>query len=574
MPGFNVLIGTAGFVAMPQEKNVDAATMQGKGYACSKAMLKHFEQDKLFLETDEYLVILDGFVLNKQQLCKAVFPMQETTWAEVVVALYKRDGERFFQAFRGSFSGVLYDKKAGLWIIFTDHIGSKFIYYTCTPEAVCCSSSMGNLYAFLHENHITPALEPENAYLLLTYGFMLEDRTICSQIKKLQPGCYLTIQDEKVTEHNYYLLSNKPVGMNRQEAIDMMDHLFREAVRIQFDKDLEYSYKHLVALSGGLDSRMTCWVAHKLGYVRQLNYTYSESDYVDESVPKQIARELRHEWVYKALDNGLWLYDIDEMTAITGGNLLYYSSAPVRYFFKTLDAGQYGMVHTGQLGDVVFGSFYLSPVPNTRFTFGQGAYATNYLHRLDGIRLKQDYANQEIANFYYRGFSGANNGLVTLNQYLETYSPFYNIDLLEKAMQIPVDLRFDHRIYKQWIIQKYPEAAAYTWEKIGTPITVPMFRIQQHDFPLSKIVEIVLRRYVYKRERTDSRKHMNPIGFYYANNEPLHRFIDNYLQEHLPEMHHPDLQHDLRAIAAGKSVTEKLQAMSLLAAVNKFRMHT
>lgn len=67
---------------------------------------------------------------------------------------------------------------------------------------------------------------------------------------------------------------------------------------------------------------------------------------------------------------------------------------------------------------------------------------------------------------------------------------------------------------------------------------------------------------------------MNPIGYYYANNERLRHFMDSYLQEHLPEMHHPDLQHDLRAIAAGKSVTEKLQAMSLLAAINKFRIET
>ena len=60
-----------------------------------------------------------------------------------------------------------------------------------------------------------------------------------------------------------------------------------------FEKDLEYGYKHLVALSGGLDSRMTAWVGHNMGYTNMLNYTFSQTDYLDETVPKEITDTLK-----------------------------------------------------------------------------------------------------------------------------------------------------------------------------------------------------------------------------------------------------------------------------------------
>lgn len=44
------------------------------------------------------------------------------------------------------------------------------------------------------------------------------------------------------------------------DLIDMLDEKFRAVVKLEFDKDIEYGYKYLVDLSGGLDSRMTSWV--------------------------------------------------------------------------------------------------------------------------------------------------------------------------------------------------------------------------------------------------------------------------------------------------------------------------
>lgn len=69
----------------------------------------------------------------------------------------------------------------------------------------------------------------ESAYLLLTYGFMLEGRTLCDKVFKLKPGYYLLVQDGKISEKRYCLLNNEPdYSMSENEAIELCDSEFRE----------------------------------------------------------------------------------------------------------------------------------------------------------------------------------------------------------------------------------------------------------------------------------------------------------------------------------------------------------
>ena len=118
---------------------------------------------------------------------------------------------------------------------------------------------------------------------------MLEDNTLFNEIKKLIAGHYILIKSGKLHIVQYYKLSNIPnYDQSQQKIIENIDILFRQAIKRAFDKDKEYGYKHLVALSGGLDSRMTTWVAHDMGYGENIvNFTFSQSDYLDETIPKK-----------------------------------------------------------------------------------------------------------------------------------------------------------------------------------------------------------------------------------------------------------------------------------------------
>src|SRR5690606_29883838 len=260
---------------------------------------------------------------------------------------------------RGSFSGLVVDKKNNECIVFTDHLGTKPLYYFADDQSVFVSSEISDLYAYFKSQNINYQLDVNAAYNLLSYGYMLNDDTLCEKIKKISPGKYIYIRNGKTENVEYYKLplAAKKIALNEDEIISKIDEKFRKAIQKQFDKDIEYNYQHVVALSGGLDSRMTSWVAHEMGYVNQINFTFSQSDYLDETIPKKIASDLKHEWIFKALDNGTFLKDIDAINMMSGGNVLYYGLAHGNSMLKLINFDNLGILHSGQLGDIVIGSF-------------------------------------------------------------------------------------------------------------------------------------------------------------------------------------------------------------------------
>lgn len=553
MYGFNIIIGA-------KTNSNCKASIQYKNVIFESNLIDKFAGDKLFFETDKYLVVLDGVILNKKEI------LENGSWNETFVSLYEKKGESFISTLRGSFAGALFDKINEKLIVFSDQIGSKFIYHSCDEDSFLCSSMMGNMYDLLQVNNKKYDIQENSAISLLTYGYMLEDNTLCNRIKKLLPGDFLVLSKGKLNFHTYYELRKNPnENLTEEDMIEIIDSSFRKAVKLQFEKDCEYGYRHLVALSGGLDSRMTSWVAHDLGYTDQLNFTFSQTDYWDEIIPKQIASDLKHEWIFKSLDNGVWLDSIDRVTKQTGGNVVYYGTAHSDSCLRYINMEEFGLVHSGQLGDVIIGS-YIKDKNNIKYTLGEGAYSTKYLKHLDvSLRSFQD---QEMGMFIVRGLNGINNGLQNIYNYSESLSPFLDLDFLEKCLSIPLEYRKNHNLYKKWILKKYPDAANYVWESIKCKITEPQISVFGRTVPISQVIPKILCRFKKKRG-VDTLKNMNPVGYYLEHNRSLLKNLMSYFifKKYLKSTRLLEIIEDMEE--NGDNM-EKIQLISLLGAVKMY----
>lgn len=63
--------------------------------------------------------------------------------------------------------------------------------------------------------------------------------------------------------------------------------------------------------------------------------------------------------MFKALDNGTYIYKyFDESVKISGARSQGCTIAHTLSMVSNMNLEKYGMVHTGQLGDVVIGTFY------------------------------------------------------------------------------------------------------------------------------------------------------------------------------------------------------------------------
>jgi asparagine synthase (glutamine-hydrolysing) len=517
------------------------------------------------------MILNKRFLQNKYPDCK--------TWEEVVFRLYEKYGETYFNLFNGSFSGVIYDKIKNTWIIYTDHIGSKTVYYTRIDDGYCCASSIEDIYCFFQQHAISYTLDISAAYELLVYGYLLENHTLCNEIRKIEPGTYLKIRNGKAEVQTYFTLDNTPDDARTEnEWISLIDETFRKAIRMEFEKDREYGYRHIVTLSGGLDSRMVSWIAHDMGYTDQMNITFSQNNWLDESVAKKIASDLQHDWMFKSLDNGLFLFDIDEITRIAEGQAQYMSGAHSNSMFKYLNFDTFGILHSGVLGDVILGTYSetakIQP-PNYRLVEEVA------LHRLAN-KLKpvqKQYPNQELIVFTQRGLNGINTGLRTFQKYTETMSPFYNMEFLQLCFKIPIHLRFEHYIYKKWIIAKYPLAANYVWEKIQCKITQSPIPVSYKGkrFYLSQLPGLIKNRISKSINRTTFapvKIGMNPLDYYLGNNKTLAAFFENYFKNNIDLINDRELKLDMESIFQSKTcyAADKIKILSLLGAIKIFKI--
>lgn len=565
MPGFNFFYNIES-IDIKRNQSLVLAQISGNSYQINRFTLNKFLEDKLFIDNELVIIVLEGAILNKKELLEKY---NYKIWSELVIFLAKQNKE-FFKEFRGTFTGLSYYKYISEWIIYTDQLSTKHLYYYQSKSSLVVSSEIADLYAYFKKNSIDSELDINAAKNLLSYGYMLKNDTLSLKIKKLEAGNYINIKNNQIEVFEYYKLplAPKKTSLSENEILEQINIKFKKAIKRQFDKDIEYNYKHLVALSGGLDSRMTTWVAHEMGYKNQLNFTFSQSDYLDETIPKKITSDLKHEWIFKALDNGIFLKDIEEINEMTGGNVLYYGLAHGNSMLKYLNFEQLGLFHTGMLGDIVIGSFVNNFSPNALRNLS-GAYSTNNL-----INQANDEAPEAIENrlIYQRGINGANNGLVALQKYSESMSPFYDIDFFEYCLSIPIHLRMNHNLYKKWILKYYPESANYIWEKTKTRIDSKVFKIKVkgHLLSFQEIISIGSSKLGLIKTGISSKNHMNPLEYWYKTNTDIKLFQDKYFKNHVDSITDENLKTVCSELYKNGNALQKNQALSLIAAVKLF----
>ena len=586
MPGFILQIGKDKLhFCAEHRKRLVIQHLEGERYQLERRVVNKFMNDRIFCETSDYLVVMEGIVLNNHDL---MVQYRTESWPICVVSMYEQEGESFFNAFRGTFSGALYDKKADKWIVYTCQTGEKQVFYTHTSDGYLLASEMRFMVETMKNNTMEVKVDKVGCYCSLTHGYCLEDRTLVESVFKLMPGHYARIQKGKLEIVCYHRFSNSPVKITIDEAVNEIDRLFRQAVKRSFDKDREYGYRHLSCLSGGLDSRMTVWVAHEMGYHDQTNIDYCQSGYLDFTVSQQIAIDLHHDYVFSTLDHGVFIPRYRFLSDLTYGCGFLLGHG---YSLENLiDYDQFGIFHTGQLGDVILGSYMDSLAYGTP-TIRDGAYSQELIDRIKNYRLKVEYENSEMFRLYNRGLNGINQGLLTFQENTESYSPFMDVDFFEFCLSIPLSLRFGHKLYFDWVLDKYPGAAAYVWEKTKKKISrfenrVPRtMKVLGYEVPhfmdpnFGKYLHgFILRRLGLRKKGEKphtivqkSSYNMNPVDYWYDTNPSIKEFMDSFWEENnkiIPGIQlHDDMQHLFKDCV----VYDKLQCLSVLSAIKLIR---
>ena len=566
MPGFAALIAKKGptdFFNFPL-RALSPLTITKKtasGYTVCHFITQKFERDKICQEDDELLVALEGALLNSRDLQArhATSDMFQT-----VKRMYAAGGDEFFRDFRGEFSGLLYDKSRDKWLAFTNQTGMKPVFYCRWDGGFACATDLLVLTRLLRAAGRPFSLDVDAAYMLLTYGYMLGDSTLFSEIRKLPAGHYLKYESSAVSAQSYHVFRNDVwLKSSLDEMIEEFEHLFREAVVQEYEKDREYGYRHFAHMSGGRDCRLSAFVANELGYKGCVNVTFSQSDTPDEALSKRMACDLGNEFVFYALDSARCLTTtVEDAVRISGGLVFYSGAAHELSCYRTLNFEPFGGIHSGQLGDAVLGSYRPALEPR-KPKLSSGATSTRLMDRLRPVaeRVIARFDTEEMFKFYNRGFNGIANGNWMGNQYTEMFSPFLHREFLEFTFKLPSVMKHRSLLYEQWILRKHPRAAAYptarTTCRIGTSPLLTIWRDGYRHF----------RRKYLGEWRTYS---MNPYNYWYATKPELREWFADYFDKQITLLQaYPQLQADCRTLFQEGSATEKCQTITLLEAIKQ-----
>lgn len=499
----------------------------------------------------------------------------EADQPEEAIARYQKGEITFWNCWRGAFCGVLQDTKAGITLLFNDHIGSQMCFYTQTDKGIEWNT---DLFA-LAQSTGTRAINEHFLWQLLLYGYSPVGETVFRAIHRLQAGEYLYIQGKQAEKRIYHRFDNTPNNLSIEQNIERIDAAFRKAVARALRFNEANGYTHFLPLSAGLDSRMTCCVANELAQTPLHHITYSQSGFYDETTPRAITDYWHNTLHFTPLDGGECLQLLDEASRLTQGLVSYSGAAQTLFGLPEIAKEQGGIFLTGMVGDIIVGTAYTECRAGQPYHAGEGALVSGHSDRLRQVLpadFEQLYANRELFYLYTRGFSCANLGSPLVHQaYGASYSPFCDVDVLEAAYAAPVEQRWNHSLYDQWIMRKYPEMAQWKHNGLYTigqrPKMVSLCgrSMPLEDLPKRAVWFLLKRLHIHDFYQQKAGQTMNPEDDWLAENETLRTWAETYLQTHISLLDaFPELQSTALRLSNGTAL-ERLQVLSLLACLRQ-----
>ena len=213
-------------------------------------------------------IVYNGEVYNfadeRQRLEESGVRFRSTSDTEVVLRLYERYGDDFVLRLRGMFAVAIWDARRGpqreRLVLARDHLGIKPLLYAEVEGRLVFASE---LKALLASGFVAPRIDPTALRTLLTFGSVLQPRTMLTGVRALPPGHRLVADRGGVRVERYWSLGIDRIASLRarsyDDQVDAVASVLEESARLQLVSDVPLG----AFLSGGVDSSILVAVMAK-----------------------------------------------------------------------------------------------------------------------------------------------------------------------------------------------------------------------------------------------------------------------------------------------------------------------
>jgi asparagine synthase (glutamine-hydrolysing) len=365
-------------------------------------------------------VVFNGEIYNYQELREdlAARGHRFTTHSdtEVLVHLYEQDGPAGIARLRGMFAYAIWDKRAGKLLLARDRFGKKPLYYANLPQGFYFASEVKCLRAA----GVPLDIDSEALKLYLQFGYVPDPWSAFQKVRKLQPGCWLTVDlrgQEK--QGRYWELpppeESEPAGLKSEDTCAEIRRVFDESVRLRMIADVPLG----AFLSGGIDSSLVVGsMARQSGQpIRTFSIGFEEEGYNELPYARLVAKH------YGTEHHELMVHP--DAADLIGKTIRFFdepfadSSAIPTYLVSEFAAQHVKVVLSGDGGDELFGGYHsffevdrmrrFDCVPQlARRAIGAAAgllpysaYGKNFLRSLSRPNALERYFEYTSVNTYY-----------------------------------------------------------------------------------------------------------------------------------------------------------------------------
>lgn len=538
-----------GFSIIVSEQNVDVKSFISNDY------------DDFFVQTESFVFLLEGVLLNKKKL---LHEYAVKNFETLVLELFAQKKEGLIKEFEGEIRGFIYDKIANSLFVFTNITSTQRVFYGKFGKQIFVDTNLVRFNETLKNAGITSEPDLDSLYQFLCFSNLPERKTPIIGISKVLDAHYLEIDcnDLKISEKEYFNLSEVATfKRNKDFAIDKIHEVFTDSVLMEYQKDTELGKNHLSLLSGGLDSRVAMMYAIQNNEIPDNALCFSQSGYFDHTISEKIAEDFGIHYEFIPLDGGKFLYKIDELTEISEGMVFYTGGIHVSHAVEKMKYENFGLFHSGQIGDGVLGGFNSEPRRKKPTQFKIVVNDTFLPKVQDSLsQILKNYETEELFLLRNIAYNRTLLGAHVLQQKRYQTSPFMSRDFLKLAISLPEEWKFNHYFYIEWINKHCKESTKYQWERTLMKPNAKWKTVFGDQF-LKRSFRLLNEKIL----KTPQHASMYPYQYYYDNDRKMQEFYQDYFNKNLHRIeNYPELLADVKQLFQSKNFHVKTQSINIL----------
>ena len=391
-------------------------------------------------------IVFNGEIFNHAELRPQLEALghhyQTHCDTETIIHSFEAFGSQCLHRFVGMFAFTIWNSATKQLFCARDRLGKKPFYYFWDGTLFAFASE---IKALLAHPAISAQLEIEALSEYLAFGYTSGEQSLFRGIKKLPPGCSLTLDFQetqpKLILEQYW---DPPAPTPQTEKTE---HEFIQETRFRLEKAVQSRLMSDVPLglflSGGVDSSAIAAITKKLTYgpVKTFSVGYDEQRYSELGYAAQVASRLgtdHHEVrvgfqdFFGILPKLIWHED----------EPITWPSSVSLYFVSKLAAEQVKVVLTGEGSDELFGGYerYRWNLLNTRGASLYSHLPPGFRRNVRSLLEQSTLLNSDVRRKLSHTFLGRDASIGSL--YLDNFYAAFGREEQQQLFPAPLDATY------------------------------------------------------------------------------------------------------------------------------------